>query len=371
MSLKSLLSSCAVAAGLACFGAPLAVAETPDLAAAKALVDRHASQPAFVPPGPSFDAPGCMKGKKMLSIPVSSTIPFAKFIVNAEKRTAGDIGFEVMEWENQGQPSQWAQGMEYAINNKFDAVDLLVGTDAALLGPQIERARKAGVQVFASHTYDITQTPDPRLDHALKAPYHDVGVLLANWVTLDSKGSANVLVISSDEQAPSIPYVNAFKETLAKVCGAGCKVSVVNAPVPEWATKIQPSVQAALIADPTIDYIVPIFDSMAQFALPAIKITGRKGSVKIASFNGTPFVLDAIQKGDVAMDIGESLGWLARSVLDGDMRKLCHLASYDDLYVPLYIFDAHNAKDAGTPASFDTGYGGQDVPGYKALWQLK
>jgi len=110
---------------------------------------------------------------------------------------------------------------------------------------------------------------------------------------------------------------------------------------------------------------------MSQFVIPAILITGRKGKVQIATFNGTPFVIDAIQRGDVEMDIGESLGWIARSVLDGFMRKLCGLPTYGELYVPFYIFDASNAKKAGTPADYDRGYGDQHVAGYNALWGVR
>ena len=42
-----------------------------------------ASPPVFVAPGPSFDAAACMKGKSILSIPVSSANPFT---ANIEKR---------------------------------------------------------------------------------------------------------------------------------------------------------------------------------------------------------------------------------------------------------------------------------------------
>jgi ribose transport system substrate-binding protein len=140
--------------------------------------------------------------------------------------------------------------------------------------------------------------------------------------------------------------------------------------VPEWATKIQPSVQSALLADSTINYIIPIYDSMSQFVIPAVRITGKQDSVKIATFNGTPFVIDAIRAGDVEMDIGESLGWIARSILDGYMRHLAGLPDVKELYVPLYIFDAANAASAGIPAGYDTGYGDQHVDGYAKLWML-
>ena len=107
--------------------------------------------------------------------------------------------------------------------------------------------------------------------------------------------------------------------------------------------------QSALLADPTINYIVPIYDSMSQFVIPAIWITGKHDPVKIATFNGTPFVIDAVHKGDVEMDIGESLGWIARSILDGYMRRFAGLPDDKELYVPLYIFDSSNAKRQAYP----------------------
>ena len=51
-------------------------AATPDLDAAKAVIADHSSVPTFKPPGEPFDARSCMKGKKILTIPVSSANPF-------------------------------------------------------------------------------------------------------------------------------------------------------------------------------------------------------------------------------------------------------------------------------------------------------
>jgi hypothetical protein len=38
--------------------------------------------------------------------------------------------------------------------------------------------------------------------------------------------------------------------------------------------------------------------------------------------------------------------------------------------IPLYIFSAKNAKDAGVPADFDKGFGDQHIAGFNALWGL-
>lgn len=347
-----------------------ASAAGPDLAAAQAIVDEHSKIPDFVPPGPPFDAKACMAGKKLLSIPVSSSIPFVDGIESSMASVAKEIGFEFQQWKNQGQPTQWVQGMEFGVNNGFTAIDLMGGIIPSALGPQVAAAKAAGVHVFASHYADTTQPRDPAAEVNLALPFNEVGKTIAAWITLKTGGKANVLIIGSEDVLPTDPYRKKIESTLDELCGEGCKHSYVNVTIPNWSTKIQTTVQSALIADPSINYIVPVYDSMSQFVLPALTITGRK-DVKIATFNGTPFIIDMIQKGDVEMDVGESLGWIARSTLDGYMRKLCGLETYDTLNVPLYIFSAANAKDAGVPADFDKGYGDKHVDGFAKLWGLK
>jgi ribose transport system substrate-binding protein len=346
-------------------------AATPDLAHAQAVIAAHSEIPDFVPPGPPFDARTCMAGKSLLSIPTSSAIPFLDGIENSMTNVAKQVGFKFVQWKNQGRPTQWVQGMAFGIDNKFTGIDLMGGIIPNALAPQVAAADKAGVKVFATHYSDTTQPVDPAVAVTLRIPFHEVGEIIANWITLKTGGHANVLIIGSSDILPSKPYADMLGATLDKICGPGCKHRYVTVTVPEWSTKIQTSVQGALIEDPTINYIVPLYDSMSQFVIPALTLTGHRKDVKIATFNGTPFIIDMIRRGDVEMDVGESLGWIARSVLDGEMRSMCGLPSIGQtLYVPLYIFDAANAKDAGIPATFDAGYGDKHVAGYAKLWGL-
>ncbi len=179
-----------------------------------------------------------------------------------------------------------------------------------------------------------------------------------------------MLIIGSDDVLPSKPYAKELGDTLDKLCAGGCKHTYVGVTIPQWSTKIQTAVQSALISDPSINYIVPLYDSMSQFVLPALTLTARN-DVKIATFNGTPFIIDMVRAGTVEMDVGESLGWIARSTLDGYMRKLCGLPTYDTLGVPLFIFDKDNATTAGVPATFDKGYGDTHLAGYAKTWELQ
>jgi ribose transport system substrate-binding protein len=341
------------------------------LAHAQQAIDGHRSKPVFVPPGAPFDARQCAKDKKMLSIPNTSGNPFLKGIVDREIIAGKEIGLTVQEWQNEGQPSQWIQGMDYAIRNGFHIVDLISGIDPKTLEPQIRAASKAGVKTMISHFYDPAQPVSPLVAASLPVGFNAVGKLLADWVIVRTAGKAEVLVVESDEVPPTAPLMQGFQEELTTYC-PGCRiVHRINIGVVEWGQKIRPSVQSALLANPSVNFIVPIYDSMAQFVVPAIQLTGRQGKVRIATFNGTPFVLDYVREGKVDMDIGESLDWIARATIDGYLRADCGLPVPKDIGVPFYLFDASNAKDAGTPAGFDQGYGTDYVRGFHAAWMLK
>lgn len=340
------------------------------IARAQAVIDQYKTKPAFVPPGEPFDARACAKGKSVVAIPNTSANPFVKGIIDRSAIAASSIGMKWTEWQNQGQPSQWVQGVESAIRTKADAVDLPSGIDPNTIEPQIRAAKAAGVKVMTSHFYDPSQVQNPLLSSNLTVSFATAGKILADWATVSSGGKANIVLIVSDEVPPTAPMVKGFKDELAANCPQ-CRVSKeINVGVTEWATKIQPSVQSALLADGEINFIIPIYDSMTQFVLPAIKLTGKQGKVKIATFNGTPFVLDEVRRGNVEMDIGESVDWIAYATVDGHARDLCGLPSPKALNVPFYIFDKTNVAEAGDPADYAKGYGDAYIEGFRKLWML-
>ncbi|WP_349295805.1 substrate-binding domain-containing protein (plasmid) [Thioclava sp. 'Guangxiensis'] len=364
----SMIRAGLLGAGLAWSALP-AHAEA-NLAAAEEILSAHSQKPGFEAPGKPFDAKSCMAGKSILTIPTTSSIPFNQGIVESEAQIAKEVGFKHEIWQNQGNPTQWVQGVEYAISNNFTAIDLMGGLIPASLAPQLAEARKKGIRVYASHYMDVTQEKDPNADISLPVSFTDVGKILAAYAVTETQGKANVLVIGSDDILPSQPYWTSIEKTLAELC-PDCKATYVNVALADWATRIQTSTQSALLKDPSINFIIPIYDSMSQFVLPALAITGKRG-MPIATFNGTPFVLDMIRNGDVKMDVGESLGWIARSSMDTYMRDLCDVGDVPaNLYVPFYIFDKNNAAEAGVPATYDAGYGDAQLAGYRKLWGLE
>ncbi|GAK72055.1 putative ABC transporter substrate-binding protein [Agrobacterium rubi TR3 = NBRC 13261] len=361
------VSSFLAASALAALASP---ASADSMADAKAIIEQHRAMPVFTPPGEAFDAKSCMAGKKVLSIPISMTIPFNVELQKAMSDAAKEVGFTYTTWDNQLKIDQWVQGVSQAISQKYDALDLAGGLNPEVLGPQLGEARAAGLKISTTHFYDVTQKAVPSVDYSGKVDFSGAGKLLAAWAYVQTEGKPNVLVIGSSDVLPSIPFVQAIKDELKALC-ADCKVKHLDVPVSEWATKIQSGTQSALLADPSINYILPIYDSMSQFVIPAMRITGAEGSVKLASFNGTPFVLDMVRAGQVQMDVGESLGWAGYAAIDNIMRMLCGKPEVAKLNVPLLVFDESNIATAGTPANFNDGYGDAHLDGFRKLWKLK
>ena len=205
----SVLAASLMAAG----NAPVhADAAADGLAKAKERLAVYTQKPVFKAPGEAFDAKACANGKKQLSIPNSSANPFLKGIIDREKKAGAEVGLQVKEWENQGQPSQWVQGMEFAIRDKYDIIDLISGIDPSTIEPQVKAAKEAGVKVMTSHFYDPSDKQNPLVSSSLTIGFGEIGTILANWATVVTDGKANIVLIVSDEVPPTKPLVAGLQE---------------------------------------------------------------------------------------------------------------------------------------------------------------
>jgi ribose transport system substrate-binding protein len=343
-------------------------AQSPDLEALRKDIETYKVLPKFVPPGPAFDAKKVMENKTIISIPVSSAIPFITTLEQAFSNVSKEVGFKFMEWKNQGLIPEWQNGMTYAVSQKYDLIDLLAGADPRILKTQIDIATQAGVKVVSSHYSGMKQKIVPYLTSNVPSDYETGARLLAEWAIVRTKGKPNVLVITSDEVFSTAAMVEAMKAEFALFPDA--KVVYVNVPITDWATKIQPTVQSAIQGNPDLNFIIPVYDSMSQFVVPAITLTGASDRVKITSFNGTPFVIGYVQQGKVDMDVGESLDWSARGIMDAEMRLIGGLEPVKDPHTPVHIFDSTNADSVGHPPKPNTGYGTEYVNEFHKLWGL-
>jgi ribose transport system substrate-binding protein len=346
-----------------------------DVTGARAEIERSKGIPTFAPPGPGFDAGRKLPGETIFEIPITSEVPFVTAVERGMKQAAAEVGAKLVVYPNQGQPAQWAQGIATAIAQHADAITLFA-ENPALLGPQIAQAEKARIPVIVLRTTGEGEPcqadPGGKIygSTCVPGPFERAGQLQADWVIQATNGTADTLVITSNDASSTTPLMGGLRAEFGKRCPT-CKVTAVDVPISEWAARIRSEVQSALVRDPKINYVIPIYDSMTQFVVPAIRAARAAGRVRIAAFNGTPFVLKLMQEGDiVAMDVGENPSWLGWAAMDQTFRVMVGERPVKSEHTPLRVFDDGNVADAGRPPKFNAGYGNAYVRGYEKLWHL-
>jgi len=342
--------------------------------AAKAEIDKYKQIQPFEAGGPAFDASKA-RGKTILNIQEISSNPFTQSVSAGLKQAAEKYGVTIIDYPNQGQRNQWAQGIESAISRKVDAITLIGGTiSPEYMRPQVDAAEAAGIPIITVVNEDLSQPAGYKATARVAQPYEKAGRLNADWVIADSGCKASVLVLGSKEVLGWPASQKGIADEFEKLCGEGCKVEFRNIPVPEWATRIQSETQSALVADPSINYVIPVYDGMTQFVLPAIQAVDAMESVKVATFNGTPFALKYVQDGTpVKMDVGENNAQVGYAALDQAMRIFAGVGpiASGDTKIPLRVFDASNVGETGNPPVLGQGYGNDFISGYDKIWSGK
>jgi ribose transport system substrate-binding protein len=341
-----------------------------DMDYVKSQIEAAMEVPKFVFDGAPIDVSKA-EGKTIFNLPTTSAVPMNELIHQTHKTVCDMLGINYIEYSNQGTPTEWAAGISQAINQQVDIIILTGAPNPKLLEPQLTQAKEAGIPVIVSHFYDVGSEFPDYVTAIVPVPFSKAGRLLADWTILDSGGTANILLITTDEfEDASLPLGDAFQDEIAQYCPE-CKVTKMDIRLSDWTTRMQTGVASALTEDPSIQYVVPIFDAMTQWAAPGVTSAGRSEDVKIATFNGTPFVLEMIQNGEIAaMEVGENMDWVAWSNIDQALRILTGLPPVDDEQFPLRVFTEANVDEAGVPPEYNVGYGDAYVDGYKEIWGL-
>jgi len=338
---------------------------------ATALVNEYTGLPAFSSPGPSFN-PAAARGKTVFAIPVSASVPFNVYVGRYLAAALQNFNIKVTYYSDTGETSQWVAGMNTAISEHVAAIDL-IGMDPAAVAPQIAEAKAAGIPVIVDHFLDVNHTDYSGYKNVagiVGAPYNLAGRLEAAWAIKETGGRGTFLVVQSPDLLSSTDVAAGIQAEMAKDCPS-CHLVNVDVPFNDWSTRLQTAVSSALTANPNTTYILPVFDGMVQYAVPAVTSAGKSGTVHIASYNADPFALKDLQSGNVVtMDLGESYSWLGYALADQTLRIITGQKPVANDLAPVRVFDTSNVSQTGNPPTINTGYGNAYLSGYRSLWSL-
>jgi ribose transport system substrate-binding protein len=336
-------------------------------------IDDHKRIAHWAYPGDRFGAKNAA-GKTIFSIQENSTNPFTNTIVAGMKDVADKVGIKLVDYPNQGQHTQWIQGIQQAISRKVDVIVLSGGT----IGPiyfeeQAAAAARAGIPIVTVVDRDLTQSAEPNTAAHVGQPYAEAARLDADWIIKETRCHANVLVITTNELIAGDINSRAAQGEFDRYCGDGCKTRFVNVPLSQWGTKIGTTTQTEVSSNPDLNYVFPLYDAMSQFVVPAIQLGGGMTRVKVATFNGTPGILRMIQTGDtVKMIVGENETHLGYAAMDQAMRLVTGVDPIGDgdYGIPLRVFDDSNVDETGDPPGYGVGYGDKWRDGFLKAWGL-
>jgi ribose transport system substrate-binding protein len=330
--------------------------------------------PTWTAPGPQVDV-SKLKGKRVFIIPEAAN-PFNENIQNTYKQIFNAVGVKWTFYANQGLISQWIAGMDAAIAQRPDLIILSAAPDPRVLQPQLRAARAAGIPVEVTQFYDRSAPPPPAclacaagVTALVTGPYNNGGAAEADWIINDSHGHAHVLIVMAPDVIPSPGILSAMEREYRTYC-PGCTYKVIDVPVAQWNTGLQSQVQSSLLADSSVNYVDAEGDGMCTGAVPAIQAVGKTASVKVVSFNGSPFALDDIRTGSIiAMDASENTRWIGFADVDQAFRLLAGMSPVNET-IPFRVMDKSDVTQAGVPATNYLGYGNAYAVSFWHLWGL-
>lgn len=343
-----------------------------DIAGAKAALAEYSGPAMWKEPGPAFDV-SSVKGKSVVYIPVDNSIPIFTVIYGELENALKQAGAVPSLCDGKGNPTQVAACITDA-TGRGASVIILDSFPVAGVAEAAKAAQAAGIKIIDGNNGDPESVP-AGADARVSFQYSLSGMLVSDWIAVDSGCNANVLIIESPEvgNVPDLVGKGYAGELKAK-CPSS-KVKIADVALADWATKIQPTVQAALAADPTINYIIPIYDGMSTYVVPAISAAGATDKVKVATFNADLDPMKKMAAGEsIYVNVGTHNAYEGWAYADQSLRLITGTAPVTNEFVPARVFTRDNVGTLKlTPEAERSGewYGDNTYQDkYKALWGL-
>jgi ribose transport system substrate-binding protein len=263
------------------------------------------------------------------------------------KNALSAIGWTSTVYNGQGDPKQYAAGLQLALSGHYDGV-ILLAISPSLVTTQVAALRKAGIPIV-----DVSDTEAPSATGVNANIGYDPsteGKIMAAAVAQISGGNANVLVLTDNEFGVVTQRDTTFQATLPRLC-ASCKVvqqlaitaGQLNTP------DLTSVITSALKANPGINYVFVGYDDAADSVVQAIQTGGLTGKVKVVSIEGTAQNLSYVQAGAIQVaDLAMPDLWFGWEAVDTLNRIYQHVALTPAVTAsePHRLFTAQNIADA-------------------------
>lgn len=329
------------------------------VAQAKAELARYADVPSFQAPGPPLNAKA-LRGKLVVVVAHDQIANYLVAVYQGIQAAADAVGMRTQLINGNGVVSAIQQGVLQAIHEHAAAI-ILDGADGVLVTPQLKQASAAHIPVI-----DAPLVPEPNLYASIDPNVALMGRLMADQAIVETGGNVHAALITFN--SPIVPpSITAFKAVLAQ-CSACSVVTSQDVEPTSWPTSVAPTTVNMIRANPSLNVVVPIADSMLPFVVEGVKQANAAGRVKVVSGDGEPFAVQdvASDANIVTGDPGGSVPWIGWLAMDDSLRAILGVQPGNEV-LPIRSINTSTQLDPGTQ-SWTSLYGDDYVSGFKKLW---
>lgn len=340
--------------------------------AAKAYVAKLMKPPAWKGPKVKVNI-AAAKGKSVYLINLTEAIPALHEWTVVATQQLKAAGVKVTDCDAKGSPNGITTCLNQALAARPDAI-VALALDNTFIASYMRRAKAAGIKFITGQSGRpmLPKSPPGRVAE-VTFDYYAVGRLIGAWFAADSectKGAPQIITTTSSRE-PSAAEVSGIQSAIKQYCPGMKLPAPLNVLIPDWATKLPTTTRSALLANPKLNYILPLYDGMTIYMNPAITQMHRK--VRMASFNATPVVMqtEVAKSSPLVADVGGPNQWYAVALADQVLRVLAGQKPVRSENVPLRLFTQANIKSINVKKDESTWYGKVNpITNYHKLWGL-
>jgi len=358
------------------------------LATLKADVTKAEQAPKWFAPGPAVNAKKALKGKTIVTFPISSEIDACNTkgqqgYLDAE---ASALGAKVIPLQSTTGPTGWQANLSQAVTDKANAVVMLCGVPASAVAPQLATLKAHHIQVVDGN-YNQTGGNKAFPTTGLNA---ESGVNTIQGVQTDLQDAlvnlngkpAKILFLDSTQVAQDSGALGGLQSAIKSTCASSCSiVKTEYFGTQDWSGPTETStITSDLQANPSINTVIVTFDGMADGIESTVaQDASTHAGLKMYAWGGGLAEIKAVGTGGTYVgDSGPDEKWDAYNQLDETIRLLAGkpAAPVAKEIAPNIFFTKSNAKifsvgGQGTQYSDQAFSNGAFVTDFLKLWDVK
>ncbi|MGD9735833.1 MAG: sugar ABC transporter substrate-binding protein [Solirubrobacterales bacterium] len=321
--------------------------------------------------------PKGVTGKKIYAIPCNAAAPGCALTIDAVAEAAKELDWDVTIADGHGTAEGESAAIDAAIAAKADGIILMV-IDCAEVKPALERAKDAGIKIFAISSIDCddpeVNAGPPLFDGSFGTEpefIQSVWDAVADYVIAETNGEAKIILPVEKQPVITYKYAKAFEKAIEK-CD-GCTVYTTPVTLNDLTTnKVESVAAAALTAHPDANVVVAPYDAMIQLgigaAVEAARNSGRE--ILLTGLEGLPANIELIEEGVQDMAPGsQPIAWWGWAAVDGLNRVFAGEPQVDPGFGLQVITEEQNLPTK-TPY-YNGNAKSQDYPeNYRRIWGI-